>query len=257
MSEDNDALPEGTLISHLLELRSRLLKAFIAVLIAFLPCAYYSNQIFDWLSAPLVAKLPPGQKLIATTVTATFTAPLKLALVAGLLIAMPYVLFQAWAFVAPGLYRKEKRFAVPLLISAIVLFYLGVAFSYFLVFPLVFRFFIATTPRNVQLMADISNYLQFALTLFVAFGVAFETPVAVVLLVLTNLVTLQKLRSIRGYVLIVVFIIAAILTPPDVMSQTAMAVPMYLLFEGGILFAAILQKSSASVTESNPEQGST
>jgi sec-independent protein translocase protein TatC len=257
MSEDTDALPEGTLISHLLELRSRLLKAFIAVLIAFLPCAYYSNQIFDWLSAPLVAKLPPGQKLIATTVTATFTAPLKLALVAGLLIAMPYVLFQAWAFVAPGLYRKEKRFAVPLLISAIVLFYLGVAFSYFLVFPLVFRFFIATTPRNVQLMADISNYLQFALTLFVAFGVAFETPVAVVLLVLTNLVTLQKLRSIRGYVLIVVFIIAAILTPPDVMSQTAMAVPMYLLFEGGILFAAILQKSSASVTESNPEQGST
>ena len=257
MSEDTDALPEGTLISHLLELRSRLLKAFIAVLIAFLPCAYYSNQIFDWLSAPLVAKLPPGQKLIATTVTATFTAPLKLALVAGLLIAMPYVLFQAWAFVAPGLYRKEKRFAVPLLISAIVLFYLGVAFSYFLVFPLVFRFFIATTPHNVQLMADISNYLQFALTLFVAFGVAFGTPVAVVLLVLTNLVTLQKLRSIRGYVLIVVFIIAAILTPPDVMSQTAMAVPMYLLFEGGILFAAILQKSSASVTESNPEQGST
>jgi sec-independent protein translocase protein TatC len=257
MSEDTDALPEGTLISHLLELRSRLLKAFIAVLIGFLPCAYYSNQIFDWLSAPLVAKLPPGQKLIATTVTATFTAPLKLALVAGLLIAMPYVLFQAWAFVAPGLYRKEKRFAVPLLITAIVLFYLGVAFSYFLVFPLVFRFFIATTPHNVQLMADISNYLQFALTLFVAFGVAFETPVAVVLLVLTNLVTLQKLRSIRGYVLIVVFIIAAILTPPDVMSQTAMAVPMYLLFEGGILFAAILQKSSASVTESNPEQGST
>lgn len=257
MSEDTDALPEGTLISHLLELRSRLLKAFIAVLIGFLPCAYYSNQIFDWLSAPLVAKLPTGQKLIATTVTATFTAPLKLALVAGLLIAMPYVLFQAWAFVAPGLYRKEKRFAVPLLISAIVLFYLGVAFSYFLVFPLVFRFFIATTPHNVQLMADISNYLQFALTLFVAFGVAFETPVAVVLLVLTNLVTLQKLRSIRGYVLIVVFIIAAILTPPDVMSQTAMAVPMYLLFEGGILFAAILQKNSASVTESNPEQGST
>jgi len=257
MSEDTDALPEGTLISHLLELRARLLKTFIAVLIAFLPCAYYSNQIFDWLSAPLMAKLPPGQKLIATTVTATFTAPLKLALVAGLLIAMPYVLFQAWAFVAPGLYRKEKRFAVPLLISAIVLFYLGVAFSYFLVFPLVFRFFIATTPHNVQLMADISNYLQFALTLFVAFGVAFETPVAVVLLVLTNLVTLQKLRSIRGYVLIVVFIIAAILTPPDVMSQTAMAVPMYLLFEGGILFAAILQKNSASVTESNPEQGST
>ena len=250
MSEPDDSLPEGTLISHLLELRSRLLRAFIAVLIAFLPCAYYANQIFDFLSTPLVAKLPPGQKLIATTVTATFTAPLKLALVAGLLIAMPYVLFQIWAFVAPGLYRREKRFAVPLLVSAILLFYLGVAFSYFLVFPLVFRFFIATTPHNVILMADISNYLQFALTLFVAFGVAFETPVAVVLLVLTNLVTLQKLRSMRGYVLIIVFVIAAILTPPDVMSQTAMAVPMYLLFEGGILFAAILSRSSAAAEAS-------
>jgi sec-independent protein translocase protein TatC len=256
MSENNEALPEGTLISHLLELRTRLLRALIAVLIAFLPCAYYANQIFDWLSKPLVAKLPAGQKLIATTVTATFTAPLKLALVAGLLIAMPYVLYQIWAFVAPGLYRKEKRFAIPLLVTAILLFYTGVAFSYFLVFPMVFRFFIATTPQNVQLMADITNYLHFALTLFVAFGVAFETPVAVVLLVLTNLVTLKKLRAMRGYVLIVVFIVAAILTPPDVMSQTAMAVPMYLLFEGGILFAAILQRGSAAIPESAPEQES-
>jgi sec-independent protein translocase protein TatC len=256
MSEHNEALPEGTLISHLLELRSRLLRAMIAVLLAFLPCAYYSNAIFDWLSTPLVAKLPQGQKLIATTVTATFTAPLKLALVAGLLIAMPYVLYQVWAFVAPGLYRREKRFAVPLLASAILLFYLGVAFSYWFVFPLVFRFFIATTPHNVQLMADVSNYLQFALTLFVAFGVAFETPVAVVLLVLTNLVTLQKLRSVRGYVLIVVFIVAAILTPPDVMSQTAMAVPMYLLYEGGILFAALLQRSTPAIEDSEPQQGS-
>jgi sec-independent protein translocase protein TatC len=252
MSEDPEPLPEGTLISHLLELRSRLLRAMIAVLIAFLPCAYYSNQIFDWLSSPLVSKLPQGQKLIATTVTATFTAPLKLSLVAGLLIAMPYVLYQVWAFVAPGLYRKEKRFALPLLASAILLFYLGVAFSYFFVFPLVFRFFIATTPHNVQLMADVTNYLQFALTLFVAFGVAFETPVAVVLLVLTELVTLQKLRAVRGYVLIVVFIIAAILTPPDVMSQTAMAIPMYLLYEGGILFAAILQRSSRPLPASEP-----
>jgi sec-independent protein translocase protein TatC len=256
MSENNEALPEGTLISHLLELRTRLLRALIAVLIAFLPCAYYANQIFDWLSKPLVAKLPAGQKLIATTVTATFTAPLKLALVAGLLIAMPYVLYQIWAFVAPGLYRKEKRFAIPLLVTAILLFYTGVAFSYFLVFPMVFRFFIATTPQNVQLMADITNYLHFALTLFVAFGVAFETPVAVVLLVLTNLVTLKKLRAMRGYVLIVVFIVAAILTPPDVMSQTAMAVPMYLLFEGGILFAAILQRGGTPIPESAPEQES-
>ncbi len=251
MSEEREPLAEGTLISHLLELRTRLLRAFAAVLIAFIPCAYYSNALFDFLSTPLVSKLPPGQKLIATTVTATFTAPLKLAFAAGLLIAMPYVLFQIWAFVAPGLYRKEKRFAVPLLITAIVLFYIGVAFSYFFVFPMVFRFFVATTPHNVQLMADISNYIQFALTLFVAFGVAFETPVAVVLLVLTNLVTLQKLRSVRGYVLILVFIIAAILTPPDVMSQTSMAVPMYLLYEGGILFAAILVRGRVPETASD------
>src|SRR3984885_12452866 len=254
MSEDNsEPLPEGTLISHLLELRSRLLKAFIAVIIAFCPAWYYCNQIFDFISQPLVAKLPPGQKLIATTVTATFTAPLKLAFVVGLLVAMPYVLYQIWAFVAPGLYRREKRFAIPLLVSAIALFYTGVAFSYFFVFPLVFRFFVATTPKNVVLMADISNYLKFVLTLFVAFGVAFETPVAVVLLVLTNLVTLKKLRSMRGYVLIIVFVIAAILTPPDVLSQTAMAVPMYLLYEGGILFEALLARSSTAVEAS--EQG--
>jgi sec-independent protein translocase protein TatC len=242
MSAESEPLAEGTLISHLLELRSRLLRAFIAVMICFLPCAFYSNRMFDFLSRPLVARLPAGQKLIATTVTATFTAPLKLSFVVGLMIAMPYVLYQLWAFVAPGLYRKEKRFAVPLLVSAILLFYMGVVFAYFIVFPLVFRFFVATTPANVMLMADINNYLKFALTLFLAFGVAFETPVAVVLLVLTNLLTLEKLRKARGYVLIIVFVIAAILTPPDVLSQTAMAVPMYLLYEGGLLFASILHK---------------
>jgi sec-independent protein translocase protein TatC len=255
MSEEHEPLPEGTLISHLLELRDRLLRAFVAVLIAFIPCAYYSNALFDFLSTPLVSKLPPGQKLIATSVTATFTAPLKLAFAAGLLIAMPYVLFQIWAFVAPGLYRKEKRFAVPLLVTAILLFYVGVGFSYFFVFPMVFRFFVATTPHNVQLMADVNNYIQFALTLFVAFGVAFETPVAVVLLVLTNLVSLQKLRASRGYVLILVFIIAAILTPPDVMSQTSMAVPMYLLYEGGIIFAAVLVRGRAEEPASEPSSG--
>jgi len=257
MSEDPEALPEGTLISHLVELRERLLRAFIAVMIAFIPCAFYSNRLFDFLSTPLVAKLPPGQKLIATTVTATFTAPLKLAFIVGLLIAMPYVLYQVWAFVAPGLYRREKRFAIPLLISSIVLFYMGVAFAYFVIFPLIFRFFIATTPHNVQLMADISNYLSFVLHLFVAFGVAFETPVAVVLLVLTNLLSLQKLRKARSYVVIIVFIIAAALTPPDALSMTAMAIPMYLLYEGGILFATIMSKSRVEAAAAASEQGST
>jgi sec-independent protein translocase protein TatC len=254
MSEEPEPLPEGTLISHLLELRSRLLKAFVAVLIAFCPAWYYCNQLFDLVSQPLVARLPPGQTLIATTVTATFTAPLKLAFVAGLLVAMPYVLFQIWAFVAPGLYKHEKRFAVPLLITAILLFYGGVAFSYFVVFPLAFKFFIATTPKNVMLMADVTNYLKFVLTLFVAFGVAFETPVAVVLLVLTNLVSLDKLRSVRGYVLIAVFIIAAVLTPPDVLSQFSMALPMYLLYEGGILLAALMRRGGTAMEAR--EQGS-
>ncbi len=254
MSEESEALPEGTLISHLLELRSRLVKASIAVLIAFCPAWYYCNQLFDFVSQPLVSRLPPGQKLIATTVTATFTAPLKLAFVAGLMVAMPYVLYQIWAFVAPGLYKHEKRFAIPLLFTAILLFYAGVAFSYFFVFPLAFKFFVATTPQNVMLMADITNYLKFVLTLFVAFGVAFETPVAVVLLVLTNLVSLEKLRSVRGYVLIAVFIIAAILTPPDVLSQFSMAVPMYLLYEGGILMAAVMRRGSPVVETG--EQGS-
>ena len=248
-----EALPEGTLISHLLELRSRLLRAFIAVMITFIPCAVYANRLFDLFSKPLVSKLPPGQKLIATTVTGTFTAPLKLAFIIGLLIAMPYVLYQIWAFVAPGLYRREKRFAVPLLVSSILLFYIGVAFAYLLILPLVFRFFVATTPHNVQLMADINNYLSFVLHLFLAFGVAFETPVAVVLLVLTNLVSLEKLRKARSYVLIIVFVIAAALTPPDVMSQISMGVPMYLLYEGGILFATIMSRQKASAaTASEP-----
>jgi sec-independent protein translocase protein TatC len=200
-----------------------------------------------------VSKLPPGQKLIATTVTGTFTAPLKLAFIVGLLVAMPYVLYQVWAFVAPGLYRREKRFAVPLLVSAILLFYLGVGFAYEVILPLVFRFFVATTPHNVQLMADINNYLSFVFHLFVGFGVAFETPVAVVLLVLTNLVSLQKLRKARGYVLIIVFIIAAALTPPDVLSQISMGLPMYGLYEAGLLFAGIMSRQKASaVTASEP-----
>jgi sec-independent protein translocase protein TatC len=258
MSDEPESLAEGTLISHLLELRSRLLRIFIAVMIVFIPCAIYSNRLFDYVSTPLVAKLPPGQHLIATTVTATFTAPLKLAFIIALLIAMPYVLYQVWAFVAPGLYRREKRFTVPLLVSSILLFYAGCAFAYFVIFPLIFRFFIATTPHNVQLMADINNYLSFVLHLFVAFGIAFETPVAVVLLVLTKLLSLQKLKKARPYVVIIVFVIAAALTPPDAMSMTAMAIPMYLLYEGGILFATLMSRSqAAAAAAASQEPGGT
>ena len=243
MTGENEPLLEGTLISHLLELRSRLMRAFLAVVLVFIPCAYYSNQLFQWLSHPLLLKLPAHAVLISTSITAPFTAPLKLAFVVALVLAMPYVLYELWAFVAPGLYRHEQSFALPLLVSSVVLFYAGVAFAYFLVLPLIFSFFVATTPQNVQLMADISTYMEFVLVFLFSFGVAFEVPVAVVLLVAMGLVPFEKLTRIRGYVLIAVFVIAAILTPPDAISQTVMAIPMYLLYEGGILFSRLVLRS--------------
>jgi sec-independent protein translocase protein TatC len=246
MSDDNpEKLAEGTLISHLLELRTRLMYAFGVVLLVFIPCAYYSNAIFEWIERPLQAQLPKGATLIATSITSPFTTPFKLAFIVALLIAMPYVLFQLWAFVAPGLYRREKRFARPLLISAILLFYCGAAFAYWVVFPVMFKFFISTLPNGVQMMTDITNYMDFVMVMLLAFGVAFEVPVAVVLLVATGLVSVEKLTSIRGYVVIAIFVIAAILTPPDAISQTIMALPMYALYEGGIIFARILIKKPA------------
>jgi sec-independent protein translocase protein TatC len=171
-----------------------------------------------------------------------FTTPFKLSFMVAVFGAMPVVLGQIWGFVAPGLYRKEKHFAVPLLVSSIVLFYVGVAFAYFLVFPVMFQFFAATTPHGVQMMTDINNYLDFALTMFFAFGVAFEVPIAVVLLAITGLVTVKKLSSARGYVIIGIFVIAAILTPPDALSQTMMALPMWLLYEAGIIFARLMTR---------------
>jgi sec-independent protein translocase protein TatC len=245
MTGESEPLLEGTLISHLLELRTRLMRAFIAVVLVFVPLAFYSNQLFEWLSHPLLQQLPANSMLISTSITAPFTTPLKLSFVAALVVAMPYILYELWAFVAPGLYRHEKHFALPLLVSSVILFYAGIAFAYYLVFPLIFGFFVNTTPRGVQMMADISMYMQFVLTLLVSFGVAFEVPVAVVLLVLMGLVPLEKLTRFRGYVLIAVFVIAAIFTPPDAISQTVMAVPMYLLYEGGILFARLMLRGRA------------
>ncbi len=253
MTGESEPLLEGTLISHLLELRTRLMRAFLAVILVFIPFAFYSNRLFELLSHPLLQKLPLGATLISTSITAPFTAPLKLAFVAALVVAMPYVLYELWAFIAPGLYRHEKGFAVPLLVSAVILFYVGVAFAYFVVFPLIFSFFVNTAPRGVTLMADISMYMEFVLVLLFSFGIAFEVPVAVVLLVLMGIVPIEKLTHIRGYVLIAVFIIAAILTPPDAISQTVMAVPMYLLYEGGILFARLMVRSRDKAKK--PETG--
>ena len=240
MSTEPEQLAEGTLISHLLELRDRLLHAFIAVIVVFVPCAFFSNEIFTIVAQPLIDQLPANSSLIATSVISPFMTPFKLAFFVALFVAIPYVLYQIWAFVAPGLYRHEKRFAVPLLVSSIVLFYVGVVFAYFFVFPVMFEFFAATTPKGVRMMTDINSYLDFVLTMFFCFGLAFEVPVVVVLLVLTNLVQVEKLKESRGYVLIAIFVIAAIPTPPDAVSQTIMAVPMYLLYEGGIIMARVM-----------------
>jgi sec-independent protein translocase protein TatC len=241
MSAEPEKLAEGTLISHLLELRDRLIKALMGVGLIFVPCMMYANDIFSYVSQPLQEKLPKGASLIATSVMSPFTTPFKLSFFIAAFIAMPWILYQLWAFVAPGLYRNEKRFAVPLLVSAILLFYVGVTFAYFFVFPVMFSFFASTTPKGVSMMTDINSYLDFVLVMFFAFGAAFEVPVAVVLLVITGIVKLQKLRENRGYVLLGIFIFAAMLTPPDAVSQSILAVPMYLLYEGGLLMARILQ----------------
>jgi sec-independent protein translocase protein TatC len=238
-----EQLAEGTLISHLLELRSRLLRAVVAILIVSIPCMIYANELFTLVAQPLMQSLPKGATMISTSVIAPFITPFKLALWVAVFIAMPYVLYQIWSFVAPGLYRHERRFALPLLVSSVVLFYCGVTFAYFVVFPIMFKFFTATAPAGVQMMTDMTQYLDFVLVLFLAFGLAFEIPVAIVLLVWTGIVKLETLKKNRGYVLIGIFIQAAVLTPPDVLSQCAMAIPMYLLYEVGLVMARILAKS--------------
>jgi len=255
MSEEPEKLAEGTLISHLLELRDRLLRALVAVAIAFLPMVFYSNDLFTFVAQPLIAKLPQGSNLIATGVMSPFTTPFKLSFFAALLLAMPVVIYQLWAFVAPGLYRHERRFAVPLLISAIVLFYVGIAFAYYFVFPVMFEFFAHTTPKGVTMMTDINNYLDFVLTMFFCFGLAFEVPVAVVLLVVMGIVPLEKLKKNRGYVLIGIFILAALLTPPDAISQVSLAIPMYLLYEGGIVMARLLSRAHSAEAQVKTGEG--
>lgn len=240
--DEREQLAEGSLISHLVELRDRLLRAVIAIGVLFLPCALYSNQLFTLIATPLMEKMPAGTSMIATTLVAPFMAPLKLALFIAVFLAMPYVLYQAWAFVAPGLYKHEKNFAVPLVVSSIVLFYAGAAFAHFVVFPLMFAFLTTTAPAGVQVMTDMANYLDFVLLLYFAFGIAFEIPVATVLLAATGMVRIETMTKNRGYVVLGIFIVAAFLTPPDAISQSFMAVPMYLLYEVGIIMSRVLIK---------------
>ena len=246
---NDEKLVEGTLLSHLVELRNRLLRAFIVTGIVAIPCLYYANDLFALASEPLRAQLPAGATMIATSVVAPFMTPFKLGLIAAVFFAMPYILYQVWAFVAPGLYRQERRFALPLLVSSIVLFYAGATFAYLVVFPVMFQFFVSTTPAGISMMTDITQYLDFVVLLFFAFGLAFEIPIATVLLVRTGLVSLQSLGSKRGMVLLGIFILAAFLTPPDPVSQTMMAIPMYCLYEGGILLARVLVRNAPAAAE--------
>jgi sec-independent protein translocase protein TatC len=237
----------GTIISHLVELRSRLLKSVAAVFIVLVPLAPFGERLFTLVATPLLQHLPAGTTMIATQVASPFLTPFKLSIVCALFIAMPVVLYQLWAFVAPGLYRRERRFAVPLLVSSVMLFYAGVAFAYYVVFPVMFKFFTSVAPEGVTVMTDINYYLDFILALFFAFGLAFEVPVATVLLVWVGFTTPAKLAAHRGYVLIGAFVVGAVLTPPDVFSQTLLAVPMYLLYEAGIVMARLLTSGSGDV----------
>ena len=243
-TEEKEELAEGTLMSHLVELRNRLFKVFGSVFLVFMLLFPFSKQIFDFASEPL-RKVLPGGELIATGTASPVIATLKLSFYLALIIAMPVVLYQLWAFVAPGLYRKEKRFAVPLLVSSILLFYAGIAFAYFVLFPLVFGFVSAFTPDSVTYMPDITDYIGFVMMLIIVFGLAFETPIATVLIVWTGLTTVERLTSIRPYVFLGAFVVGMLLTPPDVISQIILAVPVYLLYEVGIVMSRIFRPKSA------------
>ena len=227
-----------SLVGHLIELRSRLLNSALALLLIFICLFPWAADLYSLLAQPMLAKLPQGGQMIATDVTTPFFVPLKVAMMAAFLIALPYMLYQMWRFVAPGLYAQERRMVLPLVIASTLLFYGGMVFAYFVVFPVVFGFITAAAPQGVAVMTDIDKYLSFVIGMFMAFGIAFQVPVAVVLLVRVGVVTVQKLRDIRSYVIVAAFVIGAIFTPPDVVSQFMLAIPLWLLYEAGIVVAA-------------------
>ncbi len=227
-----------SLVGHLIELRSRLLNSALALLLVFLCLFPWAADLYSLLAQPLLAKLPQGGQMIATDVTTPFFVPIKVAMMAAFLIALPYMLYQLWRFVAPGLYAQEKRKVLPLVIASTLLFYCGMAFAYFVVFPVVFGFITAAAPHGVAVMTDIDKYLSFVIGMFMAFGIAFQVPVAVVLLVQVGVVTVQKLREVRSYVIVAAFVVGAIFTPPDVVSQFMLAIPLWLLYEAGIVVAS-------------------
>ena len=240
---------EQPLLAHLIELRTRLIRALVGVLVVLVPLAFYARQIYHLLAEPLLKLLPAGGSMIATEVASPFLVPFKLAAVSAFVIALPWVLYQIWAFVAPGLYRNERRLVVPLLVSSTLLFYTGVAFCYFLILPAVFKFFVGVAPAGVAVMTDVGKYLDFVVKLFLVFGLTFETPAAIVLLCWTGFVTPQQLAARRDYVFVGVFCASAVLAPPDVLSMILLAIPMYLLFELGIVGARWFVKNKAAADQ--------
>lgn len=243
MSKPNDFPPQDqTFVSHLIELRDRLLRAVVAVLVVFLALFAFANDLYTFLAEPLLRHMPEGTSMIATEVASPFLTPFKLTLVLSVFVAMPFILYQLWAFVAPGLYQNEKKLVMPLLVSSTVLFYMGMAFAYFVVFPLVFGFLTNVAPEGVAVMTDISRYLDFVLKMFFAFGVAFEVPIATILVIWTGLTTAESLASKRPYIIVIAFVVGMLLTPPDVISQTLLALPMWGLFELGLVLSKIYTK---------------
>jgi sec-independent protein translocase protein TatC len=233
-------------MSHLIELRDRLLRCVLALLLVFICLFPWARDLYALLAQPMLASLPEGGKLIATEVTAPFFVPVKVTMMAAVVVALPYLLYEIWAFVAPGLYSHEKKLIVPLIVTSTILFLCGMAFAYYLVFPVVFHFMVSVAPAGVEVMTDIGKYLDFVLTLFIAFGVTFEVPVAVVILVRMGLVSVEKLKEIRPYVIVGAFVIGAIFTPPDVVSQIMLAVPLWVLYEVGIFVSQLLVKPTAA-----------
>ncbi|PPD11143.1 twin-arginine translocase subunit TatC [Methylophilus sp.] len=237
--------PTESFISHLIELRNRLLRAIVGWLVVFVALFPFADKLYSLVAAPLLSKLPQGAQMIATAVTTPFFVPMKVTMLTAFLVALPWMIYQCWAFIAPGLYAHEKRLIRPLLAAAMVLFFVGMAFAYFVVFPVVFGFLVGSAPQGVAVMTDIAEYLNFVIGLFVAFGFAFEVPVAVVLMALMGWVTLDQLKESRSYVIVGAFVLGAIFTPPDIVSQCMLAVPLWLLYELGLLVVRWLPQTPA------------
>ncbi|MGF1715216.1 twin-arginine translocase subunit TatC [Photobacterium chitinilyticum] len=242
------------LFSHLVELRNRLLRSMLSVMVVFLGLVWFANDIYAFLSAPLVERLPDGATMIATDVASPFFTPIKLTLVTSVFVAVPMILHQVWGFIAPGLYKHERKLIMPLLFSSSLLFYAGVSFAYFVVFPLVFGFFTSIAPEGVQVATDIASYLDFVLALFMAFGIAFEIPVAIILLCWTGATDPQTLKQKRPFIVVAAFVVGMMLTPPDIISQTLLAIPMCLLFEVGLFFSRFYIRDEEGETTEHDEQ---